>query len=111
MRKILYVFILTAFFNACSFLNNIDDNTPIKEIEEKLQVKYQVLSDEYFKMLENPINDKDRKNILEKFEKMKNETQKIKNSRKNIKIEELIVFNSYIDKINLNIQYLNDLAD
>ena len=108
MRKILYVFILTAFFNACSFLNNIDDNTPIKEIEEKLQVKYQVLSDEYFKMLENPINDKDRKNILEKFEKMKNETQKIKNS---IKIEELKVFNSYIDKINLNIQYLNDLAD
>ena len=57
MRKILYVFILTAFFNACSFLNNIDDNTPIKEIEE------------------------------------------------------LKVFNSYIDKINLNIQYLNDLAD
>lgn len=111
MRKILYVFILTAFFNACSFLNNIDDNTPIKEIEEKLQVKYQVLSDEYFKMLENPINDKDRKNILEKFEKMKNETQKIKNSRKNIKIEELKVFNLYIDKINLNIQYLNDLAD
>lgn len=111
MTKILYVFILTAFFNACSFLNNIDDNTPIKEIEEKLQVKYQVLSDEYFKMLENPINDKDRKNILEKFEKMKNETQKIKNSRKNIKIEELKVLNSYIDKINLNIQYLNDLAD
>lgn len=111
MRKILYVFVLTAFFNACSFLNNIDDNTPIKEIEEKLQVKYEVLSDEYFKMLENPINDKDRKNILEKFEKMKNETQKIKNSRKNIKIEELKVFNSYIDKINLNIQYLNDLAD
>lgn len=111
MTKILYVFILTAFFNACSFLNNINDNTPIKEIEEKLQVKYQVLSDEYFKMLENPINDKDRKNILEKFEKMKNETQKIKNSRKNIKIEELKVLNSYIDKINLNIQYLNDLAD
>ena len=39
MRKILYVFVLTTFFNACSFLNNIDDNTPIKEIEEKLQVK------------------------------------------------------------------------
>ena len=67
MRKILYVFVLTAFFNACSFLNNIDDNTPIKEIEEKLQLKYEVLSDEYFKILENPINDKDRKNILEKF--------------------------------------------
>ena len=93
--------------NACTSTKN----TPFNEVEASLNQKYAALSNEYYKMLENPIVEKDRKSILSRFENFRTEVKDLKKSRKEQTANETRVFNSFIDKSSTNIQYLNDLGE
>jgi len=93
--------------NACTSTKTV----PFNEVEASLNQKYAVLSNEYYKMLENPIVEKDRKSILSRFENFRTEVKDLKKSRKEQTANETRVFNSFIDKSSTNIQYLNDLAE
>ena len=93
--------------NACTSTKSV----PFNEVEASLNQKYAVLSNEYYKMLENPIVEKDRKNMLNKFENFRTEVKDLKKNRKEQTTNETRVFNSFIDKSSTNIQYLNDLGE
>ena len=112
MKKIILLLSITFFINACSFLNmgSLKD-LPIAEVEKKLNEEYADLSNQYFQMLEDPIKERERISLLKKFEKFKNEVVSLRMQRIGSNAKDLEMFNSYINKTNLNIQYLNDLAD
>ena len=93
--------------NACTSTKNV----PFNEVEASLNQKYAILSNEYYKMLENPIVEKDRKSILSRFENFRTEVKDLKKNRKDQTANETRVLNSFIDKSSTNIQYLNDLAE
>ena len=92
MKKIILLLSITFLINACSFLNmgSLKD-LPIAEVEEKLNEEYADLSN--------------------KFEKFKNRVVSLRMQRIGSNAKDLEMFNFYINKTNLNIQYLNDLAD
>ena len=106
MKKIILMFIAVLLINACT-----NSNVAFNEVEANLNQKYTSLSNEYYKMLENPIVEKDRRAILSKFESFRTEVRDIKKTRKKATSNELRVLNSFIDKASINIQYLNDLAE
>ena len=105
MKKIFLMFIAILLINACT------TSVPFNEVESSLNQKYINLSNEYYRMLENPIVEKDRRAILSKFESFRTEVKDIKKTRKKATSNELRVLNSFIDKASINIQYLNDLAE
>ena len=107
MKKIILMLVSILVINACTSTKSV----PFNEVEASLNQKYAVLSNEYYKMLENPIVEKDRKNMLNKFENFRTEVKDLKKSRKEQTANETRVFNSFIDKSSTNIQYLNDLGE
>ena len=107
MKKIILMLVSVLVINACTSTKNV----PFNEVEASLNQKYAVLSNEYYKMLENPIVEKDRKSILSRFENFRTEVKDLKKSRKEQTANETRVFNSFIDKSSTNIQYLNDLGE
>lgn len=107
MKKIILMLVSVLVINACTSTKN----TPFNEVEASLNQKYAALSNEYYKMLENPIVEKDRRNILNKFENFRTEVKELKKNRKDQTGNETRVLNSFIDKSNTNIQYLNDLSE
>ena len=107
MKKIILMFVSVLVINACTSIKSV----PFNEVEASLNQKYAVLSNEYYKMLENPIVEKDRKNMLNKFENFRTEVKDLKKNRKEQTTNETRVFNSFIDKSGINIQYLNDLGE
>ena len=107
MKKIILMLVSVLVINACTSTKTV----PFNEVEASLNQKYAVLSNEYYKMLENPIVEKDRKSILNKFENFRMEVKDLKKSRKEQTANETRVFNSFIDKSSTNIQYLNDLGE
>ena len=107
MKKIILMLVSVLVINACTSTKNI----PFNEVEASLNQKYAALSNEYYKMLENPIVEKDRRAVLSKFESFRTEVRDIKKTRKKATSNELRVLNSFIDKASINIQYLNDLAE
>jgi len=88
MKKIILMLVSVLVINACTSTKN----APFNEVEASLNQKYGALSNEYYKMLENPIVEKDR-------------------NRKDQTANETRVLNSFIDKSSTNIQYLNDLSE
>lgn len=106
MKKIFLMFIGILLINACT-----NSKVPFNEVEANLNKKYASLSTEYYRMLENPIVEKDRRNVLNKFESFRTEVREIKKTRKDTSSSELRVLNSFIDKAGVNIQYLKDLAE
>ena len=107
MKKIILMLVSVLVINACTSTKN----APFNEVEASLNQKYGALSNEYYKMLENPIVEKDRKSMLSKFENFRTEVKDLKKNRKDQTADETRVFNSFIDKSSTNIQYLNDLAE
>ena len=107
MKKIILMLVSVLVINACTSTKNASFN----EVEASLNQKYGALSNEYYKMLENPIVEKDRRNILNKFESFRTEVKELKKNRKDQTGNETRVFNSFIDKSSTNIQYLNDLSE
>lgn len=107
MKKIILMLVSVLVINACTSTKN----TPFNEVEASLNQKYATLSNEYYKMLENPIVEKDRRNILNKFESFRTEVKELKKNRKDQTGNETRVLNSFIDKSSTNIQYLNDLSE
>ena len=107
MKKIILMLVSILVINACTSTKTV----PFNEVEASLNQKYAVLSNEYYKMLENPIVEKDRKSILSRFENFRTEVKDLKKNRKEQTANETRVFNSFIDKSSTNIQYLNDLAE
>ncbi|WP_335968677.1 hypothetical protein [Fusobacterium polymorphum] len=107
MKKIILMLVSVLVINACTSTKN----TPFNEVEASLNQKYAALSNEYYKMLENPIVEKDRRNILNKFENFRTEVKELKKNRKDQTGNETRVLNSFIDKSSTNIQYLNDLSE
>ena len=107
MKKIILMLVSVLVINACTSTKN----TPFNEVESSLNQKYAALSNEYYKILENPIVEKDRRNILNKFESFRTEVRELKKNRKDQTGNETRVLNSFIDKSSTNIQYLNDLAE
>ena len=107
MKKIILMLVSVLVINACTSTKNV----PFNEVEASLNQKYAILSNEYYKMLENPIVEKDRKSILSRFENFRTEVKDLKKNRKEQTANETRVFNSFIDKSNMNIQYLNDLGE
>ena len=107
MKKIILMLVSILVINACTSTKSV----PFNEVEASLNQKYAVLSNEYYKMLENPIVEKDRKNMLNKFENFRTEVKDLKKNRKEQTTNETRVFNSFIDKSSTNIQYLNDLGE
>ncbi|MCG6837776.1 hypothetical protein [Fusobacterium polymorphum] len=107
MKKIILMLVSVLVINACTSTKNI----PFNEVEASLNQKYAALSNEYYKMLENPIVEKDRRNILNKFESFRTEVKELKKNRKDQTGNETRVLNSFIDKSSTNIQYLNDLSE
>ena len=107
MKKIILMLVSILVINACTSTKSV----PFNEVEASLNQKYAVLSNEYYKMLENPIVEKDRKSILSRFENFRTEVKDLKKSRKEQTANETRVFNSFIDKSSTNIQYLNDLSE
>ena len=106
MKKIFLMFIAILLINACT-----NTSVPFNEVESTLNQKYISLSNEYCRMLENPIVERDRRSILNKFENFRTEVREIKKNRKDASSSELRVLNSFIDKAGVNIQYLKDLAE
>ena len=107
MKKIILMLVSILVINACTSTKSV----PFNEVEASLNQKYAVLSNEYYKMLENPIVEKDRRNILNKFESFRTEVKELKKNRKDQTGNETRVLNSFIDKSSTNIQYLNDLSE
>ena len=107
MKKIILMLVSVLVINACTSTKN----TPFNEVEASLNQKYAALSNDYYKMLENPIVEKDRRNILNKFESFRTEVRELKKNRKDQTGNETRVLNSFIDKSSTNIQYLNDLSE
>ena len=107
MKKIILMLVSVLVINACTSTKNI----PFNEVEASLNQKYAALSNEYYKMLENPIVEKDRRNILNKFESFRTEVRELKKHRKDQTGNETRILNSFIDKSSTNIQYLNDLSE
>ena len=107
MKKIILMLVSVLVINACTSTKNASFN----EVEASLNQKYGALSNEYYKMLENPIVEKDRRNILNKFESFRTEVKELKKNRKDQTANETRVLNSFIDKSSTNIQYLNDLGE
>ena len=107
MKTIILMLVSILVINACTSTKSV----PFNEVEASLNQKYAVLSNEYYKMLENPIVEKDRKSILSRFENFRTEVKDLKKSRKEQTANETRVFNSFIDKSSTNIQYLNDLGE
>ena len=107
MKKIILMLVSVLVINACTSTKN----APVNEVEASLHQKYGALSNEYYKMLENPIVEKDRRSILNKFESFRTEVRDLKKNRKNPSSNETRVLNSFIDKSSTNIQYLNDLGE
>ena len=107
MKKIILMLVSVLVINACTSTKN----APFNEVEASLNQKYGALSNEYYKMLENPIVEKDRKSMLSKFENFRTEVKDLKKNRKDQTADETRVFNSFIDKSSTNIQYLNDLSE
>ena len=107
MKKIFVMLVSILVINACSSTKN----APFNEVETSLNQKYGALSNEYYRMLENPIVEKDRRSILNKFESFRTEVKDLKKNRKNQTSNETRILNSFIDKSGINIQYLNDLAE
>ena len=107
MKKIILMLVSVLVINACTSTKNI----PFNEVKASLNQKYAALSNEYYKMLENPIVEKDRRNILNKFESFRTEVKELKKNRKDQTGNETRVLNSFIDKSSTNIQYLNDLGE
>ena len=107
MKKFILMLVSVLVINACTSTKSV----PFNEVEASLNQKYAVLSNEYYKMLENPIVEKDRKSILSRFENFRTEVKDLKKSRKEQTANETRVFNSFIDKSSTNIQYLNDLGE
>ena len=107
MKKIILMLVSVLVINACTSTKNASFN----EVEASLNQKYGALSNEYYKMLENPIVEKDRRSILNKFESFRTEVRDLKKNRKNQTSNETRVLNSFIDKSSTNIQYLNDLGE
>ena len=107
MKKIILMLVSVLVINACTSTKN----TPFNEVEASLNQKYAALSNEYYKMLENPIVEKDRRNILNKFENFRTEVRELKKNRKDQTGNETRILNSFIDKSSTNIQYLNDLSE
>ena len=99
MKKIILMLVSVLVINACTSTKNV----PFNEVEASLNQKYAVLSNEYYKMLENPIVEKDRKSILSRFENFRTEVKDLKKSRKEQTANETRVFNSFIDKSSTNI--------
>ena len=106
MKKIFLMFIGILLINACT-----NTKVPFNEVESNLNQKYSSLNTEYYRILENPIVEKDRRNVLNKFENFRTEVREIKKNRKDASSSELRILNSFIDKAGINIQYLNDLAE
>ena len=106
MKKIFLMFISILLINACT-----NTKVPFNEVESSLNQKYSSLNTEYYRILENPIVEKDRRNVLNKFENFRTEVREIKKNRKDASSSELRILNSFIDKAGINIQYLNDLAE
>lgn len=106
MKKIFLMFIAILLINACT-----NTSVPFNELEANLNQKYARLNNEYYRMLENPIVEKDRRAILNKFESFRTEVRDAKKNRKDASSSELRILNSFIDKAGINIQYLNDLAE
>ena len=107
MKKIILMLVSVLVINACTSTKNV----PFNEVEASLNQKYAALSNEYYKMLENPIVEKDRRNILNKFESFRTEVRELKKNRKDQTGNETRILNSFIDKSSTNIQYLNDLSE
>ena len=107
MKKIILMLVSILVINACTSTKSV----PFNEVEASLNQKYAVLSNEYYKMLENPIVEKDRRSILNRFESFRTEVKDLKKNRKEQTANETRVFNSFIDKSSTNIQYLNDLGE
>ena len=107
MKKIILMLVSILVINACTSTKNASFN----EVEASLNQKYGALSNEYYKMLENPIVEKDRRSMLNKFESFRTEVRDLKKNRKNQTSNETRVLNSFIDKSSTNIQYLNDLGE
>ena len=107
MKKIILMLVSILVINACTSTKNASFN----EVEASLNQKYGALSNEYYKMLENPIVEKDRRSILNKFESFRTEVRDLKKNRKNQTSNETRVLNSFIDKSRTNIQYLHDLGE
>ena len=107
MKKIFVMLVSILVINACSSTKN----APFNEVETSLNQKYGALSNEYYRMLENPIVEKDRRSILNKFESFRTEVKDLKKNRKNRSLNETRVLNSFIDKSSTNIQYLKDLGE
>ena len=95
MKKIILMLVSVLVINACTSTKN----TPFNEVEASLNQKYAALSNEYYKMLENPIVEKDRRNILNKFENFRTEVKELKKNRKDQTGNETRVLN------------LNDLSE
>ena len=107
MKKIILMLVSILVINACTSTKNV----PFNEVEAGLNQKYAALSNEYYKILENPIVEKDRKSILSRFENFRTEVKDLKKNRKEQTANETRVLNSFIDKSSTNIQYLNDLSE
>ena len=107
MKKIILMLVSILVINACSSTKN----SPFNEVEASLNQKYGALSNEYYKMLENPIVEKDRRSMLNKFESFRTEVRELKKNRKDQTGNETRILNSFIDKSSTNIQYLNDLSE
>ena len=107
MKKIILMLVSILVINACTSTKN----TPFNEVEASLNQKYAALSNEYYKMLENPIVEKDRRNILNKFESFRTEVKELKKNRKDQTGNQTRVLNSFIDRSSTNIQYVNDLSE
>lgn len=112
MKKTIKFLLLISmiFFNiSCSnFLSFNIHKLGTKEREVKIKSLYAGLSNDYYKLLEDEINNSEREKLLLKFRKLRTEILEVKNNERKNK-NHIKFLDDYLKKIDLNIQYLEDL--
>lgn len=109
LLKRLSIIFVSVIISACinlNFFSSKFEKMNIEKREQEITKAYSNLSDDFFLLLEDEINEEDRKKLEDKFKNLKMEIGAIGK----VKTEEHQKFlNKKLKEINLKIQYLEDL--
>ena len=117
MKKIILTILLSlniSCMNLDFFLSPLYKLSEEKR-EAKIESLYNSLSEKYYILLEDEIKEKDRLELEERFQKLSDEIEKVKNNTVSMKYLDFMsdkhreFLNKYSREVNLKLQYLKDL--
>lgn len=106
-KKILFLLFIILFLNACISRFHIDSENYEKREVQIVKIE-ENLSERYYKLLEEPIQEKKRKDLEEKYQIFYKNllALKVKNNPEHLKF-----LNEYRKKVEVKLNYLADLKE